>query len=207
MALWILSGTTRVSRYQKKHSSTHIYRGHQSYLICFLIYYDPLYPLCSIYVLDSLFPQSFFTFSLVHLLAWHPKLHTPYISSPNHCLLFAAHAHTITTCFDVVPRLCHLIIVSLSTLYLELYLVAWCHTSNPSDHSHLCPLKYHLSHFPFSWARSHFHATYYFAHNCCTVYNLPCHYTCKCVELYTSILEICPSNAKQISTTCTQKFQ
>jgi len=40
--------------------------------------------------------------------AWHPPLHTPYISSPNHYLLFAAHAHTITTCFAVVPRLCHL---------------------------------------------------------------------------------------------------
>ena len=28
--LWILSGTTRVSRYQKKHSPTHTYHGHQS---------------------------------------------------------------------------------------------------------------------------------------------------------------------------------
>jgi len=40
-------------------------------------------------------------------LAWYPPLHTPYISSPNHCLLFAAHAHTITTCSAVVLRLCH----------------------------------------------------------------------------------------------------
>ena len=54
--------------------------------------------------------------------SWDPPLHNPYISSPNHCLLFAAHAHTITTCFAVVLRLCHLILVSLSTLYLELYL-------------------------------------------------------------------------------------
>jgi len=49
---------------------------------------------------------------------------TPYISSPNHCLLFSAHAHTITTCFAVLLKLCHLILVCLSTLYLELYLVA-----------------------------------------------------------------------------------
>jgi len=35
-ALWILSGTTRVSRYQKKHSPTHTYCGHQSSLICLL---------------------------------------------------------------------------------------------------------------------------------------------------------------------------
>jgi len=35
-ALWILSGTTWVSQYQKKHSPTHTYRGHQSSFICFL---------------------------------------------------------------------------------------------------------------------------------------------------------------------------
>ena len=35
-AFWTLSGTTRVSRYQKKHSPTHTYRGHQLSLICFL---------------------------------------------------------------------------------------------------------------------------------------------------------------------------
>jgi len=50
-------------------------------------------------------------FSLVFLLAWHPLLHTSYICSSNHCLLFAAHVHTIATCFAVVPRLCHLILV------------------------------------------------------------------------------------------------
>jgi len=65
----------------------------------------------------TVFPQSLSKFSLVYLLAWHPPLHTPYISSPNHCLLLAAHAHTIATCFAVVPRLCHLILVFLSTLY------------------------------------------------------------------------------------------
>jgi len=32
-------------------------------------------------------------------------------------------------CFTVVLRLCHLILVSLSTLYLEFYLVVSCHTS------------------------------------------------------------------------------
>jgi len=61
-------------------------------------------------------------FSLVYFLAWHPPLHTPYISSPNHCLLFAECAHTIATCFAEVPRLCHLILVSPSTLNLELWL-------------------------------------------------------------------------------------
>jgi len=44
-------------------------------------------------------------------------------------LFFATHAHTIAACFAGVPRLCHLILVSLSTLYLEFCLVASCHTS------------------------------------------------------------------------------
>ena len=41
-------------------------------------------------------------------------------AKPDDCLLFAAHAHTIKICFAVVPRLCHLILVSVSTLYLQL---------------------------------------------------------------------------------------
>jgi len=63
-------------------------------------------------------------FSLIYLLALHPPLHTPYVSSPIYCLIFAVpplpithlrlHAHTIATCFAVVPRLCHLILVSLN---------------------------------------------------------------------------------------------
>jgi len=121
-ALWILYGTTRVSRYQKKHSPTHTHRGHQSFLSAFSIYYDPWHPPYSIHVLYGLFLQSISKFSLVYLLAWHPPLHTPYISSPNHYLLFTTHAHTIAICFAVVPRLCHLNPVSLSTLYSELYL-------------------------------------------------------------------------------------
>ena len=65
------------------------------------IYYDPWHLPCSNHAHDSLFPQSLSKFSLVYLLAWHPPLHTPYISSTNHCLLFTTHAHTIATCFAV----------------------------------------------------------------------------------------------------------
>jgi len=90
----------------------------------------------SIYVPESLFPQLLSEFSLVYLLAWHPSLHTPYISSPNHCLLFAEHAHTIAACFAVVPKLCYPILVFHSSLYLEVYLAA--------DHSPLCQLKCYL---------------------------------------------------------------
>jgi len=96
-ALWILSGTTRMSRYQKKHSPTHTIVDINHPLTASSTSYDPWHPPCSMYVPDSLFPQSLSKFSLVYLLAWHSPLHTPYISSPNHCLLFAAHAHTIAT--------------------------------------------------------------------------------------------------------------
>ena len=41
----------------------------------------------------------------------------------SQCLLFAAHAHTITTCFVVVPILYPLFLVSFSTFYLELHLL------------------------------------------------------------------------------------
>jgi len=53
------------------------------------IHCDPWHPPCSIYVPDSLFPQSLSKFSLIYLLAWHPLLHTPYISSPNHCIYYS----------------------------------------------------------------------------------------------------------------------
>jgi len=115
-ALWILSGTTWVSWYQKKHSHTHTYRGHQSSLICFILLiqsmaFSPFNPLAW---------QSFSTISLQVFfglpLNLAPPLYTPYISSPNHCLLFATHAHTIATCSAVVPRLCNPILVSLNLL-------------------------------------------------------------------------------------------
>jgi len=93
MALWILSATTQVSRYQKKHSPTHTYHGHQSCLLPSSIAIHGILPV-QITCLTVFFLQSLSKFSLVlvYLLTWHPPLHTPDISSPNHCLLFAAHA-------------------------------------------------------------------------------------------------------------------
>jgi len=125
------------------------------------IYYDPQHPSCSIYVLDSLFAQPVSKSSLVYPLVWNPPLHTPYISSPNHCILLATYAHTIATCSAVVLRLCHLFLIFLSTYYLQLLSFTLMSQMNlptevPPD-------------FLSSQARSHFHATYYFAHNCCTL--------------------------------------
>jgi len=81
----LLSGTTQVGRYQKKHS-------------------HPLTP------------------NLINLsrssLVLDPELHTPYISSPNHHHLFAAHAHTNVAGSAAKPILCHLYLVSLSASYL-----------------------------------------------------------------------------------------
>jgi len=67
--------------------------------------------------LTVFFPQSLQVY--FGLPKWQLPLHTSHISSPNHCRLFAAIAHTIATSFAVIPRLCHLILVSLSTLNLE----------------------------------------------------------------------------------------
>ena len=89
-SLWILSGTTRVSRYQKKHSPTHTYHGHQSSLSASSSITIHGILLVQFTCLTLFFHNPSCKFSLVYLLAWHPPLHTPY----NHCLLFAAHAHT-----------------------------------------------------------------------------------------------------------------
>ena len=89
-----------------------------------------LYQLPQSTTIHSILPvwQSFCTKSSFDLfLGLEPPLHTPYIFSPNQYLLFSTHAYTIATCFAVVPRLCPLPLVLLSSLYLELYL--YHHTS------------------------------------------------------------------------------
>jgi len=50
-------------------------------------------------------------FSLVYLLAWHHKYSINFFTQS-----LSSHAHTIATCFAVVPRLCHLILVSFNPL-------------------------------------------------------------------------------------------
>ena len=115
-SLW--SVTTRVGRYQKKHSPTHTHPDIGHPLSYSSIYNDPWHPLCSVYELDSPLGQPLSRSSLVFLLALDPQLHTPCISSPNHHHIFAAHAHTNSACFAAIPMLCHLYLVSLSAPYL-----------------------------------------------------------------------------------------
>jgi len=74
MALWILSGTTRVSQYQYV-SPTHTYHGHQSSLICFLHLIQSM--ASSPFNLRAW--QSFHTICPSFLWStstWHPRLHT-----------------------------------------------------------------------------------------------------------------------------------
>ena len=78
-----LSGTTRVGRYQKKHSPAHTHPGQRTSFITFICN-GPRHPLYSAYVLDSPLEQPLSRSSLVFLLVLNPQLHTPCISSPNH---------------------------------------------------------------------------------------------------------------------------
>ena len=127
------------------------------------IYYDPP---CSICMLDSPFPQPLSRSSLVFLYVLDPLLHTPCISSPNHHLLFAAHAHTITGCSAVIPMLCYLFLTPPLSSCLEI-----CLSLMPHIHmAILISARQMPPHFLSLRARSHFHATRCFSHNCCTTF-------------------------------------
>jgi len=62
------------------------------------------------------FPQSLSNFSLVYLLARHLNFTLHTFLHPIIVIFFTAHAHTTATCFAIVSRLCHLILVSLKIL-------------------------------------------------------------------------------------------
>ena len=106
----LLSGTTQVGQYEKKHSSSHTHPDHQTSFIIFL--HLQRSKASSLFSLRAW--QSSRTTSL-HVLFGLPLglgPSTSCISSPNHHL-FTAHAHTNAACFAAIPMLCHL--VSLST--------------------------------------------------------------------------------------------
>ena len=83
-----------MSRYQKKHSSTHTPPAHQPSLSSSSIYHKPQHHPCSIHVLGNLSAQPLTMSSLAYLWVCSPLLHTPYTSSPNHYPPFATHAST-----------------------------------------------------------------------------------------------------------------
>jgi len=126
--LWILSGTTQVSQNQKKHSSTHTYHGHQSSLICFLHLLQSMASSVFKFTCLTVFfhnLSSGFLWSTSSPGTLHFTLHTFFTQSLS-SFRSAFHYHHKLFCCSTD---CHLIIVSLSTRYLELYLVASCHTS------------------------------------------------------------------------------
>ena len=152
-ALRILSGTTWVSRYQKKHSSTHTHRGRQSSLIC--IIHLPWHPPCFIHAPDSLttiFLQVFFglpiglapsTLCSIHFFT--QSLSSFHNTCPYHCNLFHCSTEIMSSNHN------------LSTLHLEFCLVVSHHTAISPFSSLPAEVP---PHFPFLRARSHFHATY-----------------------------------------------
>ena len=142
-----------MSRYQKKHPSTHTPPAHRPSLSASSIFHEPQHHPCSIHVLDNLSVQPLTVSSSAYLWVWSPLLHTPYTSSPilhtssfrNTC---PYHRSLFCCSSDIMST-----IRSLSlNCFIEI------HATHPPDHSHLCPLKCHI----FLQARSHFHVTYYF---------------------------------------------
>ena len=73
--LW--SGTTRVGRYQKKHSPTHTHPDHRTSFIIFLHLQRSMASTLFILRADSLLVQPLSRSSLVFLLVLDPQLHTP----------------------------------------------------------------------------------------------------------------------------------
>jgi len=103
---------------------------------------DPWHPFSSVHMPDSLFAQCLTKFSMVYLLVWHPPLHTPYISSPNHVFSFRNTCPYHRNLFCCSPEILSFnTSLSLSQLYFS--------TTFPSEHSHLCPLKCHLIFFSY----------------------------------------------------------
>ena len=80
-----MSRTTRVGRYQKKHSPTHTHPDRRTSFIIFP-HLQRSMALCSVYELHSPLGQHLFRSSLVFLLALDPQPHTPCTRSSSCCL-------------------------------------------------------------------------------------------------------------------------
>jgi len=117
MALWILFGTTWVSRYQRKHSPTHTFHGHQSSLICLWSMASSLFNLCAWQSFCNVFAQSLSKFFFGMSLGLAP--------STSYCIPFFTH---IIVFFwqqmpipsqRVVPRLSSKPMLSVNPLQLQ----------------------------------------------------------------------------------------
>jgi len=128
-AVWILSRTTRLSRKPKNHSSTHTYRGYQSSLICFIHLLRSMASsvqfMCLTVFFHHLSPSFLWftswpgTFHFILHTFLHPIIFFFHSTCRYHRNLFWCSTEIMSS----NPNL------SISTLYLELYLVVSCHTS------------------------------------------------------------------------------
>jgi len=131
-ALWILSATTHVTWYQKKHSPTNTYCGHQSSLIC-------LNPSTMMHGILPVQSMSFTTISLQVFFG------VPLGLAPSTSYFIHFFNESLSSFHNTCPYHCNLFRCSTElmspSLSLNPLLVVSCHTS--IYHSHLCPLKCH----------------------------------------------------------------
>jgi len=133
-----MSRTTWVSQYQKKHSPTHIYLGHQSFLICFIHLLQ--------FVASSLFnPRSWQSFSTISFevffglplglaLSNSYSVHFFIQSLSSFCSTWPYH-HNLFRCSTEI------MLSNSSLCFKPLLRIVSCIWQN---HSHLYPLKCHL---------------------------------------------------------------
>jgi len=132
-------------------------------LSAFSVYYDPWHPPCSICMPRSLFPQSLSKFSLVYLLAWHPQLHTPI-----HFFTQSLSSFCSTRLYHRNLFCCSTKIMSCNSS-LSLNPLLGTLSSSLTPHIHLISDCWSATSFSFLTGQVSLHATYYFAHNCCTL--------------------------------------
>jgi len=94
------------------------------------------------FVLDSLFAQPLSKSSLFYLLVWHPPLHTPYISSLSHCLLFTTPLEqdqpTATSTKNLVKGEVQSIAMSMFVCLSSVCLFAWLKKHMAKLHQIFC---------------------------------------------------------------------
>jgi len=136
-----LSGTTRVSRYQKKHSPTH-HPDHHPIFISF--FHLPRSIASSLFKLRAW--QSFCTTSL-HVLFGLPlglepstsySIHFFIQSVSSFCSTCPYHRNLFCCSIDIISSIPSL---SLNSLVLTWNSVFYLNITHPSDHSHLCSKK------------------------------------------------------------------
>ena len=131
------SWTTRMSRYQKKHSPTHTYPDHQPSFISFLHLLRSIASSCSIYMLDSLFAQplsmsSGLPLGLEPSISYSIHFFTQSLSSfrntcPYHCSLFCCSTEIMSS----IPSL--FLSSSFGTHFPEHHTSIWPFASLPSE--------------------------------------------------------------------------